>query len=377
MGSFDAISVGGGLAGAAFALELARHGLKTAIIERTRGAHQKVCGDFHSREGQQLAQRLGLDLASCGASRITTFRLASGKRAATAPLPFAAAGLSRCRLDEALLSLAQDAGAEVLRGETATGLDAGDDHVTVRLGARALQAKCVALATGKHNVRGLPRDRGSLTAFKIQFEPSRAARDLLAGVVQLTGYRGGYAGACTVEGGAVAIAWLADRALMKETDGSWRQQLDWIAAQSPHFGDLISGARFLAEEPVAISAIPFGYMRREAIGDRVYPVGDQLAVIPSYTGDGTSLALSSGLRAARAVLAGERAGAYQRGELRRLGPQFRWAGAAHLAFKSRPMRAISVEALTIVPHLASMIAELTRTRGVDDLISRAPMPAQS
>jgi flavin-dependent dehydrogenase len=376
MGSFDAISVGGGLAGAAFALELARHGVKIAVIERTRGPHQKVCGDFHSREGQQLVQRLGLDLARCGASRITTFRLVSGTRSATAPLPFAAAGLSRFHLDEAMLELAQDAGAEVLRGESVTGLDVGDDHVTVRLGARSLRARSVALATGKHNVRGLARDHGSLSAFKIQIEPASAAKHLLGGVVQLVGYRGGYAGACTVENGAVSICWLADRALMKETEGGWQRQLAWIADQSPLFGDLISGARFLADEPVAISGIPFGYMRREAIGDLVYPVGDQLAVIPSYTGDGTSLALSSGLRAARAVLDGKTAGAYQRDELHRLGAQFRWARAAYLAFKSSAMRTASVGALAIAPRIASTIVDLTRTRGVDDLIARAPLSAR-
>jgi flavin-dependent dehydrogenase len=377
MGSFDAIAVGGGLAGAAFALELARHGLKTAVIERTRGPHQKVCGDFHSREGQQLAASLGIDLARSGASQITTLRLTSGTRSATAPLPFTAAGLSRCSLDEALLEAARDAGAEVLRGESATRVEAGDDHVTVRLGARALRAKRIALATGKHNMRGCPRSRGALTAFKIQLDPAPAAKSLLAGVVQLVGYRGGYAGACMVENGVVSICWLADRDLMKETDGGWRRQLEWITGQSPLFGDLISGARFLADEPAAISAIPFGYMRRDAIADRVYPVGDQLAVIPSFTGDGTSLALASGLRAARAVLAGEGAGAYQRDHLARISSQFRWAGLAHLAFKSAPMRALSVGALSVVPHVASLTAELTRTRGVDDLIGRVPIPVRS
>lgn len=368
MGSFDAIAVGGGLAGATFALELARHGRKVAIIERTREPHQKVCGDFHSREGQQLAASLGLDLLRCGGSPISTFRLVSGKRSAIASLPFTAVGLSRCKLDEALLVAAQDAGVEVLRGETATGLDVGGDLVTVRLGSRSLGAKRVALATGKHNMRGWPRSRGTLSAFKIQLDPTPPARRLLAGVVQLVGYRGGYAGACTVEDGAVAVCWLADRVLMKETEGSWRRQLAWIGGEAPLFGDLVSGARFLAPEPVAISAIPFGYLRRELIADSVYPVGDQLAVIPSYTGDGTSLALSSGLRAARAVLAGEGAGAYQRAQLRRVASQFRWAGLAHLAFKSRAMREISVGALGVAPRLVAAIAELTRTRGVEELI---------
>jgi hypothetical protein len=240
-----------------------------------------------------------------------------------------------------------------------------------------LRGKSVALATGKHNMRGWPRSRGALTAFKIQFEPASAARQLLAGAVQLTGYRGGYAGACFVENGAVSLCWLADPALMKETEGNWRRQLQWIAGQTPLFGDLVSGARFLADEPVAISSIPFGYMRKDAIADSVYPVGDQLAVIPSFTGDGTSLALASGLRAARAVLAGDGAGAYQRAQIARLGSQFRCAGLAHLAFKSAPLRALSVGALAVAPRLAAMIAELTRTRGVDDLMMRAPGPARS
>ena len=195
--------------------------------------------------------------------------------------------------------------------------------------------------------------------------------------MQLVGYRGGYAGACNVEDGAVSVCWLADRDLMKETDGEWRRQLAWIGNQSPNFGDLLSGAQFLAGEPVAISAIPFGYMRGEPIADNVYPVGDQLAVIPSYTGDGTSLALSSGLRAARAVLAGEPAGAYQRAQLRRLGSQFRWAGLAHLAFKSRAMREIGVWALGVAPRLVSTIAELTRVRGVEELTMPPLDPLQS
>jgi hypothetical protein len=44
---------------------------------------------------------------------------------------------------------------------------------------------------------------------------------------------------------------------------------------------------------------------------------------------------------------------------------------------SGAMGTFSVGALNAVPRVASLIAELTRTRGVDDLISRAAMPARS
>lgn len=373
MVDFDAIAIGGGLAGSAFALELARQGVKVAIIERTRARHQKVCGDFHSREAQAIFASLGLDLSRLGATRITTFRLATGHRAAEAPLPFTAAGLSRQTADEAMLDAARAAGAEVLRGASATGLEPHGDRVSVRIGSRTLSARAVALATGKHNLRGWPRTHGALTAFKIGLEPSQAARAHMAGVVQLVGYRGGYAGACTVEAGTVPVCWLADGVMMRETEGDWRRQLAVISAQCPRFGDLVSGARFLAEAPVATAAIPFGYMRRGVIAGNVYPVGDQLAVIPSFTGDGTSLALATGLRAARAVLAGQTTGAYQRAQLERVRVQFAWARAIHLTLRTGPTRALALASVATLPPLASAMAALTRIRDIDDLlISRDP-----
>jgi flavin-dependent dehydrogenase len=366
---FDAIAIGGGLAGAAFALELARNGLKVAVVERTRGPLQKVCGDFHSREAQALLAGLGIDAGRLGASRIGTFRLASGRTVAQAPLPFAAAGLSRQTLDEVVLAAAGNAGAEIIRGATATALEPRDGRALVRIGPRVLESKAAALATGKHNMRGWPRAPGALAAFKIGLDPAPAARADLSGVVQLAGYRGGYAGACVVEGGAVPVCWLADERLMKETGGNWRRQLSLLSRLSAHLGDLLSGARFLADAPVATAAIPFGYLRREVIGENIFPVGDQLAVIPSLTGDGTSLALASGLSAARALLDGTRASAYQRTALTRLRAQFRWARLLQMALTNGPMRALGIAALAAAPSLASVMVELTRARALDDLLS--------
>src|SRR3989304_1849219 len=100
MGPFDAIAIGGGLAGAAFALELRRHGVSVAIIERARAPHHKVCGDFHSREAQELLARLGIDVARLGAARVSTLRLAAGRRAGTRPPSLPPIRLSRVSLPE-------------------------------------------------------------------------------------------------------------------------------------------------------------------------------------------------------------------------------------------------------------------------------------
>jgi len=68
------------------------------------------------------------------------------------------------------------------------------------------------------------------------------------------------------------------------------------------------------------------------ISDAVYPLGDQLVVIPSYTGDGTSIALHTGMSAAQAVLDGRSAGEFQARAIAKLKPQIAWAKVANVAF---------------------------------------------
>lgn len=368
MRDFDAIAIGGGLAGTAFALELARQGLRVAIVERTATPTLKVCGDFLSREAQELLTYLGIDVHALGAAHVSMLRLVSGARSASAELPFAAAGLSRLRLDETLLDRAQAAGAEIIRGGGVTAVVRGANEVRVNAGDLLLRARSAALATGKHNLRGFPRGPGSSTAYKIQLSLSPAAARDLRDVVQLASYRGGYIGACCVEGENATICWLMDRAAMREVGPDWRAHLAWIARQSARVGDLLSGARFVSDRPAAVSAIPYGYMRTTAIAPDIYPLGDQLCVIPSCTGDGTSLALSSGVAAAHAVLAGTSAGEFQKSFLQRVRRQFFWAKAVEATFKSAPLRAIGVGAVAVLPSLAGLAASLTRLEGVDELI---------
>jgi hypothetical protein len=60
------------------------------------------------------------------------------------------------------------------------------------------------------------------------------------------------------------------------------------------------------------------------------------------------------------VLNGASAGDFQKIFLRRLAPQFRWANAIDLAFKSEVSRRIGVAAIGLVPALATRLASLTR-----------------
>ena len=64
--------------------------------------------------------------------------------------------------------------------------------------------------------------------------------------------------------------------------------------------------RLLWPRPASIARVPYGYFCADhAAADGLYRVGDQAAVIPSFTGEGVAIALRSARLAAAAVLAGD------------------------------------------------------------------------
>jgi len=150
------VVVGGGLAGSAFAIQVARHGRQVTILERTAGPHHKVCGEFLSSEAQELLGELGLDVWKCGAAPASYLGLEFGEYQAKIKLPFRGAGLSRFRLDQLLLDAAAQSGAEVIRGASVTKVEYNRHPIVVHTANERREATHVALASGKHNVRVCP-----------------------------------------------------------------------------------------------------------------------------------------------------------------------------------------------------------------------------
>ena len=177
----EVLILGGGVAGCAASIALARKGRSVTLIEREPTPRHKVCGEFLSGEALEDLHALGIDVASLGAVPIDYVRLAAARRAAEAPLPFPAASLTRKALDTALIAEAIAAGVRVERGRSvqALGRTTGNIWQATLDDGTTFEAPTVFLATGKHDLRGYARPEGPAAMGRLQdvFSPgARAGR---------------------------------------------------------------------------------------------------------------------------------------------------------------------------------------------------------
>ena len=298
-----ALIVGGGPAGAAAALRLARAGTAALVLERSRETGDALCGGFLSWRTLQALAAVGVEADALGGEVIDRVRLFAGTRRAEARLPAPAMGVSRRRLDTLLLAAAGRAGAAVERGVAVRAVEAG--RVRTADGA-VIEAGALFLASGKHDVRGAARaapEDDPAIGLRVRLAATPALRRMLAGAIELHLVRGGYAGIACQEDGSANVCLAIRRSRLHEA-GSPAALLARLTDELPPLGDRLAQAR--GDEPVeAIANVPYGWRARAGAAG-LFRLGDQAGVIPSLAGEGMGIALAS---AADAVAAYRRGGA--------------------------------------------------------------------
>jgi flavin-dependent dehydrogenase len=303
----EALVVGGGPAGAAVGILLARNGREVTLAEKTGSMHDKVCGEFLSGEALRYLAFLGLDLRGLGAVPIYGVRLARRRCIAECELPFGAAAVTRRTLDEALLAMAAREGVEVRRGLRIAALQTEQPGWSAQATeGDAIRAHSVFLATGKHDLGGWHRPEGKqndLVAFKMYFALAGAQQQALRGWIELCLFPGGYAGLQLTEEGKANLCLLVNRATLRSCGNHWQLLLAQILRFSEHLAGRLECAEPLLEKPLALSSIPYGMLLGGAERG-LWRLGDQAAVTPSFSGDGMSIALHSAAVAAELYLRG-------------------------------------------------------------------------
>ncbi len=173
-------------------------------------------------------------------------------------------------------------------------------------------------------------------------------------------FSGGYAGLQPIEGGwaNLCVALRKPSEAIDLTKG-WTGFRDGLIARAPGLAFFIANAEPRWDRPLAIAGVPYGFVDCAA-SDGLFRLGDQAAVIPSFCGDGISIALASAAMATEAILRGETAEFFQRRFARTVRSPFRWAASLGVLGHTSWGRRIPVQIGRHAPFLIGSIARKTR-----------------
>lgn len=298
----DVIVAGAGIAGSSSALQLARLGHRTILLDRQEFPRHKTCGEFMSPETKEMLQVLGINLTehTLAPGRMDKARiiLPHGGEIG-APLPGNATGISRYELDRILHEKAQSAGAEIITKAVVTGIRKLDDNryeVETREGDNKVsyQARAVIGAYGTKKPRGVAVSavdtRNDTVYIGIKSHYSGIA---IPDQVELYFCEGGYIGISPIEAGKVNIAALLTLDSVQGSGKSVQEILQTAARSNRRLADRLAEGIPVAGTQVSIAPV--------RLSDTPEPwsefphIGDAMLMIPPLCGDGMSIALRSAL----------------------------------------------------------------------------------
>jgi menaquinone-9 beta-reductase len=308
----DVCVVGGGPAGAAAAITLARAGRDVVVVDRARFPRDKCCGDGLTAGALRQLEALGLrpELVTSWQRVDDVWVRSPSGRTVRFPLPrgqgvFAAVA-RRADLDAALLDVARSAGAKVHDGHALTGARTVDGRVELEVAGLGTIGANYAVgadgawsplrkALGAHE----PGYLGEWHAFRQYFSGvGPAAADLW--VWFEPDLLPGYSWLFPLPDGRANVGFGIQRSSgipvqrMKEL---WPELLS-----RPHLREVL-GPDAVAEAPHKAWPIPARVDRVPLTAGRALFAGDAAAATDPMTGEGIAQALLTGRLAAEAVMA--------------------------------------------------------------------------
>jgi flavin-dependent dehydrogenase len=224
-------------------------------------------------------------------------------------------------------------------------------------------ARRVVCAAGKSEFRPVQTRQGKdsgMVGFKLHLQLAPKAHDRLQGHVELFVFRGGYGGVAPVEGGVANFCFLIEKAQLPNMPREWPALSAWFGQRCDGLDACLRESRPVFWPALSVANVPYGFVRESAVADDLYCVGDQLAVIPSLTGEGMTIALMSGSRAAEYILNDGRATRFHQEMHELLKPRVALGYQVHRLFKAPGICDLATQLVARWPRLLEYIFSNTR-----------------
>ena len=361
MNDFDAVVMGGGLAGSCAAINLAKRGANAALLEAGSFPRHKVCGEFLSPEARPVLRRLQVEdeLFSKGAREVSTARLVLGTDFIEVALPAPALAVSRYVFDEVLWNRARQSGAWCFEKTRVRGWQQNKEF-------------CIQTSQGEFRARGLIDASGRRATSKnsprfLGLKTHWRGLDLEEGVVEMHVFQNGYCGLTRIEGDLTNVCLLTRYEAWQSSSARTPQEFFLsLLPQCPLLAQRVARAE-VAHSWLATGNVQFdsaNYQNDAGAVPNLLLCGDAARFIHPFTGDGMAMALRSG-ELAGATLAsrlntGDASLLFANAWQRQFTARLNWAGILAPLFLQPAAARIALSAARVFPALAPFLVAKTR-----------------
>jgi menaquinone-9 beta-reductase len=292
---YDVVIAGGGLAGLALSIQLARAGYAVALFEKETFPYHKVCGEYISLESWNFLEELGLPLSDWNLPIIHRLLLsAPNGRSIEHELPLGGFGISRYKIDAALADIARSEGVDLREAVKVTDMVFERSMFRIKTSAGNFSSVVAICAYGKRSNLDIKWQRAFIRKGSDRLNNYIGVKyhveaEIAADLIGLHNFKEGYCGISRIEDGRCCLCYMTKAVNLRASGNSVPEMEKNIVRQNPFLEKIFSNAVFLFPQAVAISQISFE--KRTQVQDHLLFVGDAAGMAPPLAGNGMSMAL--------------------------------------------------------------------------------------
>ncbi len=295
VGEYDVAIVGGGLAGLALSIQLAKQGHKIILLEKEHYPFHKVCGEYISLESWDFLVSLGIDLKAMNLPIISRLQVSSTKgKLLEQKLPLGGFGISRFLLDHRLVQIARSVGVAVMENTKVNDIIFDQSGFNIDTAQKKYTSKLVCGSFGKRSNIDIKWKRKFSIAGKNKLNNYIGVKYHIktkfpVDTIALHNFDNGYCGIVKIEEDKYCLCYLTTARNLQKANGSVTEMEKTILAQNPHLEKIFAESEFLYEAPLTISQISFD--KKTQVENHVLMSGDAAGMITPLCGNGMSMAL--------------------------------------------------------------------------------------